>query len=160
MNNLKYGDMLWLRHNTYGDTVYMVVNSPIVCEHCNKTILDWELNEENKFFCPKCMEEINHFALKKCECGEYDIVSLIIACNNNFGYTSDGEMIPYNSMVNRIFSFCKKSIEKDIKSGALKLLSAQEAIQRKRLLVWTSQENYEPGTPMPQWIIDRFPDEV
>ena len=159
MINLRYGDMLWMQNTEYGETLYMVVNSPIICEHCGKRIIDWELNEERKFFCPKCKEEIVEFSKERCVCGEIDQASLVVASNNNFCCNTDGETIPYNHMVNRIFPFCEKSIIDEVKQGKIRLLSKQEANQRKRLLVWTAQNTYEPGKPMPQWIIDQFPDE-
>lgn len=158
MSDLEYGDMLWMRHEKYGETLYMVVNPPIVCEHCCKTIVDWELSEENTFFCPNCKEMIKEFSRKQCSCGDKDIVSLIVATNNNFCYTPDEGVIPYNSMVNRIFAICQKSIIEDVENGKIRLLSKEETIYRKRLLTWTAQDEYEPGKPMPQWIIELFPD--
>lgn len=156
---LDYGDMLWMYHPEFGETLYMVVNPPIVCEHCDFVIIDWELNEQGTFFCPACTEEVKKFQHRLCDCGEDDMVSLVVAANNNFCCNTDGETIPYNHMVNRIFPFCRKSIIEDINKGTVRLLSKKQANQKKRLLVWTSQSSYEPGKPIPQWIIDQFPDD-
>ena len=153
----EYGDMFWMSNSSLGETLYMIVHSPIVCEHCGCDIKDWEPNEENKVYCPECKNIIEKFNHLICRCGEDDLVSLVIASNNNFCCTSDGETISYNHMVNKVSSFCKKSIIEDMNKGRIRYLSKEEAVYRKRLLVWTDQPEYEPSKPIPQWIIDQFP---
>ena len=153
----EYGDMLWMTNQSYGDTLYMVVRPPIVCEHCGFHIKDWEPNEENEVYCPECKEQIEKFDHLICNCGEDDFISVVVASNNNFCGTSDGDTMPYNHMVNKVSSFCKKSLIEDIRKGRIRYLSPEEAVYRKRLLVWTNQAEYDPGKAMPQWIIDQFP---
>lgn len=155
----EYGDMLWLKNESMGETLYMVINPPIECEHCGKKIYDWELSENGEYFCPECREKIVEFKPVKCHrCGENDLVSVIVAANNNFGCSFDGEVTPYNHMVNKISSFCKKEFIKDIEKGKIRYLSKEETIYRKRLLVWTGSNQYEPGKKMPEWVYELIPD--
>ena len=153
----EYGSMLWMKNEHTGDTLYMVTHSPVVCEVCSTVVYDWELNEEGILECPHCGNQIKEFRPQLCRYGKNDLVSVVVAANNNFGCTYDGEMLPYNHMVNRVITTCRKLLEKEVKSGAIRLLSPEESVYRKRMLVWTAQNTYEPGTEMPQWIKDQFP---
>lgn len=152
---LKYGDMLQMYSHQMGHVLYMVVNPPIICEHCKNVIHGWEQVQE--FKCPKCDQEIHEFQKQICKCGEYDLIELVVAADNNFGLQSDGEMFSYNRLVNRLYCHCLKDVEKEIESGKLKVLTDEEAVMKKRLIAWTSQDNYEPGKEMPKWIEEMFP---
>ncbi len=156
---LDCGKMLWMNNDQTGDTLYMVVNSPVLCETCGKAVYDWETDDAGALECPHCGHEIREFSPFRCQCGENDRVSLVVAANNNFGCCHDGEMIPYNHMVNRVVTVCGKVLEGEIRAGKIRLLPVEETAYRKRLLLWTSQNTYEPGKAMPQWIRERFPDQ-
>ena len=66
-------------------------------------------------------------------------------------------MIPYNHRVNVAYTVCEKEVMDDIAHGRIRLCDPVEACQRKRMLLWTSQESYAPDRPMPEWIKERFP---
>lgn len=149
--NLEYGNLLWMDTYDSGTLLYMVLKSPIECEHCGFTLLDWDKNENDEVICPECSRTILEFRKKKCSCGEEDLVSLIVASNNNFHVSYDG-VTPYEHLINLVKPYCIKSILKEISQGKIRKLSHEEEIYRKRLLIWTGSDDYEPGKPIPQWI--------
>ena len=153
---LNYGDILRVNHQTLGSALYMVVNPPIVCEHCGRRIEDWCEDENGKVFCPYCSLEVIEFKPFPCPCGENDMVTLVVAANNNFHESNDG-VVGYNHMVNVHYTFCRKSIENDIAEGRIHKCTPQEACQCKRLILWTSQEDFDETKEIPQWIQDTFP---
>lgn len=154
----EYGQMLWFSNEqSTGETLYMVINPPVVCETCKKPIYDWVLDEHESLECPSCGHKVEEFNPTPCSCGGNDQISLVIAANNNFGCYHDGEVIPYNHMVNRVVTVCQKSLEKEIRQGKIRILSPEETVYRKRLLAWTAENTYEPGTPMPEWVKKQFP---
>lgn len=155
----EYGDMYVTNVPEWSSTVLMVVNSEIDCEHCGRTIVDWSLGEDGRLLCPFCGEEIREFRRHPCGCGEDDLVTLSVAANNNFGSDLNGGVTPYNEKLNRIVTDCAKALEKQVREGRIHKCSRSEAVDIKRRIVWTSSDEYEPGTDYPQWVKDMIPDE-
>lgn len=153
--NFKYGDMFWMGNHDFGTSLWMMINPPINCEHCGALLKDWELDEDGDLICPECSSQIKEFNRAKCSCGEHDLISLIVASNNNF-HASNDEVVPYCDKVNFVNSVCQKSLEEGIKQGKIRKLSDDEAINRRRSILWTSSDDYVPGAPFPQWVIDRI----
>ena len=154
---LKYGDILKMWNPQLGFTVYMVIEPPVECEHCGKVLYGWSIDETGELHCPACDGQIIKFQPAVCPyCGEHDLVTLVVASNNNFHVGEDG-IIPYNHMVNTTNTFCGKSVARDIQEQRLHLCTPVEACMCKRNILWTSQDDYDENKEMPQWIKDRFP---
>lgn len=142
-------------HST-GPLLYMVLRRPFECEHCHSLIRDWEQEEDGKVHCPECDNIVEEFTPVRCgACGEEDLLSLVVASNNNF-HASYDEIVPYEDRLNMVQSFCEKSIMNDISSGRIKKLSPQEARRAKEMIVWTHFDDYEPGKPVPEKIKEMF----
>lgn len=153
--SFKYGDMLWMDNPDFGTTLWMVINPPIRCEHCCYLIKDWELDDEGILICPNCYNQIKKFVKPTCSCGHEDLVALIVASNNNF-HSSYDEVVPYCHKLNFVSSVCGKKLENEIKQGKIRKLSDEEALNRRRSILWTSSDNYVPGAPIPQWVKDQI----
>lgn len=153
--SLKYGDMLWMDHEDMGTTLLMVINPPIICEYCKTFIKDWELDEDGVLICPICSNQIKEFNRPKCNCGNHDMIATIVATNNNFHSSNDG-VTPYQHKLNWVTCGCERQTEEDIRKGKLRLLSHDESVYRRRLLVWTSLDEYDPSAPMPDWIKEKI----
>lgn len=145
------GDSKW------GRVMYMVINPPIICETCNSVIFEWKSSAES-VICPDCDNVIRERDYYPCpECGDDDYVSLRVITNDSFGYDiQTGEMTEYEDKAGEVLNVCGKSLEKEIKSGVVKLLSAKESVDKKRKLTWTHQDDYDSTQPMPEWIIEKF----
>lgn len=143
----------------WGMVVYMVVNPPIVCETCDSVIFDWRAID-GQVICPAC----NHLILDRLQypcpkCGGYDYHTLRIVTNNNWHYDSTtGQVTEYNDQRDRIISICGKSLMDDIGHGRMTLLGPKDSQDVKRRIIWTGSDDYDPTKPMPQSIIDQFPD--
>lgn len=158
MTEFEYGDLLWLDIPVLGKALYMVVDPPRQCPECGERLVSWEEAEDGRAYCPACGAEVPPESRPVCRnCGEADGVSLAIAANNAFGLGSDGEMTSYNHAVNRVVSFCGKSLAADIAAGRIRRVPPREAVERKRLIAWTTSNRYEPGEPIPDEIKRRFP---
>ena len=153
--SLNYGDMLWMDHKEMGTTLLMVVNYPIICEYCKTFIKDWELDEEGILICPVCSNQIQEFKRPTCTCGGADMIATVVATNNNFHASNDG-VVPYQHKLNWVTCCCEKQTEKEIQEGKLRLLSHDESVWRRRQLLWTSLDEYDPTVPMPEWIKEQI----
>lgn len=69
-----------------------------------------------------------------CSCGANDGVQMEIVCNDNMHGTED-EVIPYNHKKFISFTFCYKSIIKDLGKNNLRKLSPQQVKIKKRQLL-------------------------
>lgn len=151
----------------WGRVIYMVVNQPIVCEHCDMVLFDWR-EESGDVVCPYCGQVVKDRFYYPCpRCHGDDYHTLRVVNNDNWHYDSiSGEVTEYNDQKNRIISVCGKSLMDDLKHQRMFLLTAKESQDMKRKLVWNSSlrnadkgevGDYDPLKPMPQWIIDKFP---
>lgn len=142
----------------WGRVLYMVVNPPIVCEHCDTVVFEWR-SSAGDVICPECGNVIRDRYFCPCPvCGGDDYHTLRVVNNNNWHYDSvSGEVTPYNDRKGTVMNRCGKSIMDDIKSQRVFLLSGRESQAVKRKILWTGIDDYDPSRPMPQWIIDRFP---
>ena len=142
----------------WGSVVYMVVNPPIICEHCDSVVYEWR-SSVGDVVCPDCGNIIRHRDYLPCPiCGDMDYHCLRVVCNNNWHYDStNDEVIDYNDKAGRIIYVCGRQLLYEIKKQLLVLLTPNESALVKRKLVWTSSDDYDPAKPMPQAIIDKFP---
>lgn len=141
----------------WGRVVYLVINPPIVCETCDSVVFEWKSSDE-QVICPSCQNVINERFYAPCPyCGDNDFVSLRVVNNNNFHYDShSGEVTEYNDQYGRTINVCGKNLDKEIKEGKVKLLSEQDSNKVKQKILWTSQDDYDPTKPIPDWIKDKF----
>ena len=143
----------------WGMVVYMVVNQPIVCGTCEYVVFDWR-ESDGDVVCPYCGHLITdryHYPCPKC--GEDDYHTLRIVTNNNWHYDSyTGQITEYNDKRGKVMSYCGKALMRDIMSGRMTLLGPEESQDVKRRIIWTGSDDYDPSKPMPQSIIDQFPD--
>lgn len=160
MLRIPVGRLLWtdMGQDKWGRVLYMVVNPPIVCCCCGAAVFEWR-SSDPEVICPGCGCRICKKRFLPCpKCGGMDYHTLRVVNNNNWCYDSvTGQVIEYCDRRGTAVSMCGKSIEADIRSGRLRLLSAKESQDRKRMIVWTGSMDYAPQKPMPQEIIDRFP---
>ena len=136
----------------------MVVNPPIVCEHCDSVVFEWR-SSCGDVVCPECGEVIHDRFYYPCpHCHGDDYHTLRVVNNNNWHYDStSGEVTEYNDMKGTVMNVCGKSLLDDIKCNRVVLSTARESQDIKRKIAWTASDDYEPGKPIPQSIIDRFP---
>ena len=146
------GDEKW------GRVLYLVVNPPIVCETCCSVVFEWR-ESAGDVICPDCGSVIRSREHPPCPvCGEDDYHTLRVVHNNNWHYDSvSGEVTEYNDKRGVSMSRCGKSIMDDIRPQRVVLLTARESQDMKRRITWVGSDDYAPGRPMPQWIIDKFP---
>lgn len=156
MREFNYGDMLWADCPPFGKTLYMVVGPPFVCESCGTVNKGWFADEDGEVSCSRCGAVVREFRKADCRCGEKDMVTLTVARNDDFHAESDGSVVPWNHAVNRTFTYCAKALWKDVAEGRMEVLGAEDARRRKKMLVWTEQETYAPGKPIPEWIDEMF----
>ena len=141
--------------NKWGRVLYMVIRPTIVCPTCESNINNWRKDENGVLICPFCDEVIFDEKYEQCQCGEYDQMRLRVVQNNNFGLFED-EMIELNDKIGKGLSICKKELQKQIKQHKIRLLSAKQTVNRKRLIEWTSCDDYDPVKSMPDWIIEKW----
>ena len=141
----------------WGKVIYMVINPPIVCEHCCSVIYEWKSSDEG-VICPECENIIKHRDYYPCpKCGNIDYMSLRVVNNNNWQYDSvTGEVIEYNDKAGFVINICKKELEKEILTHKIILLSEKDSVNVKRKILWTSSNDYKPGQPIPDWIKEKF----
>lgn len=142
----------------WGIVLYMVVNPPIICQTCGSVIFEWRSSEQN-VICPSCEKIITHRDYFNCPtCQQDDYHTLRVVNNSNWNYDSTtGEVTEYCDKKGVVINICGKSLQKDIKSQKIQLMTAKQSQDIKRKLVWTGIMDYDSTKPMPQWIIDRFP---
>ena len=157
--NIPVGRILFvdMGQDRWGRVIYMVINPPIICEHCSSVVFEWKSSVDN-IICPDCgnvIEQRNYYPCPKC--GELDYMTLRVVNNNNWHYDSvTGEVTEYNDKAGFTINTCCKELEKAIKKQEIKLFSEKESADIKRKILWTSSDDYEPGKPMPEWIKDKF----
>ena len=146
------GDGCW------GRVVYMVVNPPIVCEHCNTVVFEWR-SSVGDVICPDCGNVIHDRFYYPCPtCGGDDYHTLRIVNNNNWHYDStSGEVTEYNDKKGRVMNICGRLLMDDIRNQRLRLMTAKESQDIKRKIAWTGSDDYEAGKPIPDSIINQFP---
>jgi len=142
----------------WGKVLYMVVNPPIVCEHCDTVIYEWR-SSQGDVVCPDCGQVVRTRFFYPCpRCHGDDYHTLRVVNNNNWHYDSTtGEVTEYNDKVGKVIHVCGKSIMDDLKHQRMYLLTAKETQDVKRKLAWTGCDDYDSTKPMPQWVIDKFP---
>lgn len=142
----------------WGRVLYMVVNPPIVCEHCDTVVFEWR-SSVGDVVCPECGNVIRDRFYYPCpHCHENDYHTLRVVNNNNWHYDStSGEVNDYNDQQGRTMNVCGKSLMDDLKRNRMFLLTAKESQDVKRKIAWTASDDYDPTKPMPQSIIDAFP---
>ena len=144
----------------WGRVIYIVARPPIICPECNEIIHDWFYDENNYLICPYCETLIEKEIYAPCPyCNDNDLIRLRVVQNNNWGIDNDGKVYELNDKVYFGLTICKKSLEKDIISGKIKLLSAKETVDCKRMIDWTNSDDYEPGKEIPQSIKDKWKSE-
>jgi hypothetical protein len=155
VGRLLYVDM---GQDKWGKVIYMVINPPIICEHCNSVVFEWK-SSEDYIICPDCENVIEKREYYPCpKCGKQDYMTLRVVNNNNWHYDSvTGEVTEYNDKSGFVINVCKKELEKEISQQKIKLLSSKESVDIKRKILWTSQDDYESGKPIPDWIKEKFP---
>lgn len=139
----------------WGRVLYMVVRSPIRCTNCGTKIDDWKKDEQGYIECPYC-EQITEQNYISCPCGEDDWMRLRVVQNNNWGVDNDGHVTMLNDKIGFGVNICKKELQKQINQSKIALLSAHDSVDKKRMIQWTSSDDYDPTVPMPQWIIDKW----
>jgi len=144
--------------NKWGRVLYLVVNPPIVCEHCDTVVFEWR-SSAGDVVCPDCGQVIGTRFYYPCPvCGEDDYHTLRVVNNNNWHYDStSGEVNEYNDQQGRVMNVCGKALMDDLKNHGLRLMTARESQDIKRKITWTASDDYVPGKPIPQAIIDMFP---
>lgn len=142
----------------WGVVLYMVVNPPIVCEHCNTVVFEWR-SSAGDVICPDCGKVIRTRFYYPCPvCHGNDYHTLRVVNNNNWHYDSTmGEVIEYNDRKGTVMNICGKSLMEDFKYQRMFLLTAKESQDVKRKIMWTGSDDYDSRKPMPQSIIDMFP---
>lgn len=145
-------------NDKWGMVLYMVINPPIICETCGAAVFEWRSSEE-QVICPACENVIKQRNYLSCPtCGQDDYHTLRVVNNNNWQYDSiTGQVTQYCDKRGIVLDMCGKSIQKDIKSQKLQLMTSKQTQDIKRKLVWTGSMDYQPTKPMPQWVIDKFP---
>jgi hypothetical protein len=142
----------------WGQVLYMVVNPPIVCEHCNAVIFEWR-SSQGDVICPDCGQIVRarfYYPCPRCHGNDYH--TLRVVNNNNWYYDSvSGLVNEYNDKAGRVLNICGKSLMDDLKHQRMYLLTANETQDVKRKLAWTGCDDYDSTKPMPQWVIDKFP---
>ncbi len=152
----------------WGRVVYMVVNPPIVCEHCDTVIFEWRETSLDKdtglyvpcdVICPDCGNIVEERFYAPCpRCQGHDYHTLRVVNNNNWFYDSvSGLVNEYNDKKGKVINICGKMLMDDLKHQRMTLLTPQESQNVKRKLAWTGCDDYDPTKPMPQTIIDKFP---
>lgn len=138
--------------NKWGRTLYMVVKPTLQCTVCGYHINNWKKDQNGDIYCPNCgrITEQNYV---KCSCGQYDLMRLRVIQNNNWGMDNQGQVTQLNDKIGHGISQCKKSLQKQIQKGSLTLFSAKQTVDRKRLITWVSSDDYQPGKPIPDNII-------
>ena len=160
MMDIQIGRLLYvdMGQDKWGRVIYMVINPPIVCEHCNSVVFEWKSSAEQTI-CPDCgnvIEQRNYYPCPKC--GELDYMTLRVVNNTNWHYDSTtGEVTEYNDKAGFTINTCRKELEKAINKHEIRLFSEKESAAVKRKILWTSLDEYEPGKPMPEWIKEKFP---
>lgn len=142
----------------WGRVLYMVVNPPIVCEHCDTVVFEWR-SSLGDVICPDCGNVIRTRFYYPCpHCHGNDYHTLRVVNNDNWHYDSTrGEVNEYNDKKGVVLNICGKLLMDDFKHQRMFLLTARESQDVKRKIAWTGSDDYEPGKPMPRDIIDRFP---
>lgn len=142
----------------WGTVLYMVVQPPIVCEHCDTVVFEWR-ESEGDVVCPECGKVIRDRFYYPCPyCHGDDYHTLRVVNNQNWHYDSTrGEVTDYNDKKGAVLNVCGRSIERDIAAHRMRLMSGDESQDIKRKILWTGSDDYDSSKPMPQWIVDRFP---
>ena len=142
----------------WGRVLYMVVNPPIVCEHCDTVVFEWRANQGD-VICPECGDVIRTRFYYPCPyCGGNDYHTLRVVNNNNWHYDStSGEVTEYNDKAGKVINICGKSLMDDLKHQRMFLLTARESQDIKRKLAWTGCDDYDSSKPIPYSIISQFP---
>lgn len=138
----------------WGRVLYLVIKPTLICSVCGFKINNWRKDSEGYIVCPYC-EQVTDENYEICKCGEHDQMRLRVVQNNNFGLDADG-MVELNDKVGKGISVCKKELEKEIEEHKIRLLNAKESVDKKRLIEWTSSDDYDPVKPMPDWIIEKW----
>ena len=142
----------------WGKVLYLVVQPPIVCEHCDTVVFEWR-SSAGDVVCPDCGNVILDRFYYPCPvCGDDDYHTLRVVNNNNWHYDStSGEVTDYNDKKGFVMNICGKRLFSDIRNGRLRLLSARESQDAKRKIAWTGSDDYVAGKPIPQEIVEQFP---
>lgn len=169
------GRLIWVDSGTWegGCILWMVVRGPYICGLCGGLNHEWfvDLDNNNLLTCGVCGLPVNEWEYAKCGvCGDDDWHGLRIVANNNFGISTDGlDLVTYNDKKGKHLVVCGKDFCPDrrrkkyfsnstSKPPVFRILSPEETIKRKRKLVWTGSDEYQPGKKMPDWVIEMFPD--
>ena len=129
----------------------MVVNPPVICDHCHQIIRIWDAEIDGSVKCPFCQQYSLNPEILKDRFGN-EMMSLAVAANSDNGTDSPHWTPIYNFLVNHVYAYSKKTVEDDIKKGVLRLCGEEEAFNRKCMIVWTNTPGYGPGLPVPEWI--------
>ena len=138
----------------WGMILYLVVKPTLNCTNCGEQINDWGKDENGFIFCHYCQDITQQNYLKCTKCGEDDLMRLRVIQSDNWSIDLEGNIQQRNDKVGKGISICKKQLQKEIKNGKIKLLSAKESVDKKRLIQWSCRIDYDPTKPMPQDIID------
>lgn len=139
--------------NKWGRTLYLVIKPTLECTNCGYHINNWKKEQDGFIYCPNC-NSVTEQNYVRCKCGQYDLIRLRVIQNNNWGVDNEGVVTELNDKIGHGISQCKKELQKQIKQGGLKLLSAKQSVDKKRLIAWTSSDDYQPGKPIPDEIIE------
>lgn len=159
--DIPVGRIIWSDLGSFlgGLTLYLVVRPPIYCSVCGEINAQWH-EVDGILTCLVCEKTIINPQYVPCDCGDIDLMGLRVVQNNDWGLdVVDDQMHDFNNHLGRHMTICKKRLEKDLKknSHTIRLLSHEDSVNKKRLLTWTSQIEYDPSKPMPEWIKEMWP---
>lgn len=137
----------------WGMILYLVIKPTLICDNCGQKINNWRKDENGYIWCYNC-QQITTQNYQKCPyCNDDDLMRLRVIQSDNWGVDIQQNLELRNSKVGRGISICKKQLQKQIKAGKIRLLSAKESVDKKRLIQWSSRDDYDPSKPIPQQII-------
>lgn len=138
----------------WGMTLYLVIKPTLICDICGERINNWRKDENGYIECSNCEDFTTQQYLPCPYCKDNDLMRLRVIQNNNWGIDNDGHLTQLNDKVGKGLNICKKELQKEIKSGKIRLLSAKQSVDKKRLIEWSMRIDYDPSKEMPQDIID------
>jgi len=168
------GRLIWVERGDFfgGQCLWMVTRGPYICELCGGLNMSWFTNIDTGLLtCGVCGLGVSSWHYAMCPvCGEDDWHGLRLVSNNDFGMSIGGDDVRvYNDLVGKKQSVCGNEFDRvNIRRNSLrdsvsrkpefKVFSAEETLKRKRLLVWSSSDDYRSDVAMPSWVYDLYPD--
>ena len=137
----------------WGMILYLVIKPTLICNNCGQKINNWRKDKNGYICCPYCYKLTEQIYQKCPYCNEYDLMRLRVIQSDNWGIDNQQYIEARNSKVGRGISLCKKQLQKQIKTGKIRLLSAKESVDKKRLIQWSRRDDYDPSKPIPEQII-------